>query len=304
MATAKQKEAARRNLVRARQVQSARRHGATIERSPGLSTAQENRMAERDFAFPKERKEPLVDARHVRNAVARFDQVEGVTDKERDEAWGRIQRAAKRFGVEITADDWRQLAGGKARKNSSMGSARRLAGWFVRRRVKRLIRRAATVLTFAFGVILGAVVSHLFDPDRGHARRARLRDELGGHARRAARGAGGAARRRARYTAGRLEGARHGAMARLRPPEPEPDDALLAQRVRSEVLGRAEFAALGITLDAAAGVVTLRGEVPSGAVAERLAAAVRGVGGVAAVTSMLHEPGTPAPNKRDALEAR
>ncbi|HSP10303.1 MAG TPA: DUF6582 domain-containing protein [Candidatus Dormibacteraeota bacterium] len=26
------------------------------------------------FAFPKERKEPLNDARHVRNAIARFDQ--------------------------------------------------------------------------------------------------------------------------------------------------------------------------------------------------------------------------------------
>ena len=27
------------------------------------------------FAFPKQRKEPLTDAQHVRNAVARFDQV-------------------------------------------------------------------------------------------------------------------------------------------------------------------------------------------------------------------------------------
>jgi hypothetical protein len=29
------------------------------------------------FAFPKQRKEPLTDASHVRNALARFDQVEG-----------------------------------------------------------------------------------------------------------------------------------------------------------------------------------------------------------------------------------
>jgi hypothetical protein len=117
MATERQKEAARQNLEKARQAQSARAQGAKVPRSPGLSTAQENRLSESDFAFPKERKEPLVDARHVRNAVARFDQVEGVTDRERDQAWNRIRRAAERFGVEIEADNWRDLSkGGKAKK--------------------------------------------------------------------------------------------------------------------------------------------------------------------------------------------
>lgn len=117
MATARQKQAARRNLEKARQVQSARAHGAKIPHSPGLSTAEENRMPEREFAFPKERKEPITDARHVRNAVARFDQVEGVSDHERDEAWRRIQQAARRFEVDIDADNWRELfSGGKAKK--------------------------------------------------------------------------------------------------------------------------------------------------------------------------------------------
>jgi hypothetical protein len=32
------------------------------------------------YAFPKQRKEPLTDPQHVRNAVARFDQVTGVSD--------------------------------------------------------------------------------------------------------------------------------------------------------------------------------------------------------------------------------
>jgi len=32
------------------------------------------------YAFPKQRKEPLTDAEHVRNAVARFDQVIDVSD--------------------------------------------------------------------------------------------------------------------------------------------------------------------------------------------------------------------------------
>ncbi|TZF90452.1 DUF6582 domain-containing protein [Cognatilysobacter lacus] len=63
----------------------------------------------RQYAFPKQRKEPLEDAKHVRNAVARFDQVEGVTDAERDEAWQRIRAAAKRFNVELGEKDWREL---------------------------------------------------------------------------------------------------------------------------------------------------------------------------------------------------
>jgi len=72
-------------------------------RSPGLTAGQKNRMASGTFAFPKERKEPLNDARHVRNAIARFDQVEGVSGSERDAAWRRIRAAAKKYGVEVTA---------------------------------------------------------------------------------------------------------------------------------------------------------------------------------------------------------
>jgi hypothetical protein len=66
-------------------------------------------LSGRQFAFPKQRKEPLEDAQHVRNAVARFDQVEGVSDSERDEAWKRIQSAAKTFGVELEERSWREL---------------------------------------------------------------------------------------------------------------------------------------------------------------------------------------------------
>jgi hypothetical protein len=83
----------------------------------GLSTAEKNNLDDKEFAFPKERKEPLVDAAHVRNAVARFDQVEGVTDAERDEAWRRIRAAAEKFGVELEEKSWRELSdGSKAKK--------------------------------------------------------------------------------------------------------------------------------------------------------------------------------------------
>ncbi len=62
-----------------------------------------------EFAFPKQRKEPLHDAAHVRNAIARFNQVEGVTDEDRDEAWKRIKHAASRFNVEVNEGGWREL---------------------------------------------------------------------------------------------------------------------------------------------------------------------------------------------------
>lgn len=119
MATTRQKEAARRNLEKARQVQRARAHGAKVaRRSRGMSTAQENRLPDSAFAFPDERKEPLTDATHVRNAIARFDQVEGVSDAERDRAWKRIVSAAKRFDVDVSESSWRELfEGGKARKH-------------------------------------------------------------------------------------------------------------------------------------------------------------------------------------------
>jgi hypothetical protein len=66
-------------------------------------------MPAKEFAFEKQRKEPLENASHVRNAVARFNQVEGVTDAERDDAWKRIEAAAKKYDVELHEKSWREL---------------------------------------------------------------------------------------------------------------------------------------------------------------------------------------------------
>ncbi len=54
------------------------------------------------FAIPKKRKEPLTDAKHVRNAIARFDQMTGVTADERELAFANIKKAAKHYGVDMT----------------------------------------------------------------------------------------------------------------------------------------------------------------------------------------------------------
>jgi hypothetical protein len=66
-----------------------------------ISTRKRDSMSAQRFAFPKERKEPLNDANHVRNAIARFNQVEGVSETERAAAWRRIRTAAKKFGVDV-----------------------------------------------------------------------------------------------------------------------------------------------------------------------------------------------------------
>ena len=62
-----------------------------------------------EFAFPDQQKEPLTDASHVRKAIARFDQVEGVSDEDRDRAWRRILAAAEKYGVIVSERDWRDL---------------------------------------------------------------------------------------------------------------------------------------------------------------------------------------------------
>jgi hypothetical protein len=76
------------------------KHGELTERSDLPDTV---------FAFPSERKEPLTDAEHVRNAIARFDQVIDVSDEERQLAFANIQRAADYYGVHMTESEWQDL---------------------------------------------------------------------------------------------------------------------------------------------------------------------------------------------------
>src|SRR6476620_6149765 len=89
MSSEKQKRAARKNSKKA---QAARRNEGGNGAS-GMSTAEKDRLKDAQFAFPGQRKEPLNDAAHVRNAIARFDQVEDVSDAERDEGQGHVQAA-------------------------------------------------------------------------------------------------------------------------------------------------------------------------------------------------------------------
>ena len=79
------------------------------EKHGELAAADRNELPDSAYAFPKKRKEPLTDAKHVRNALARFDQVEDVTDAEREQAFANIKKAAEHYGVEMTEKNWHEL---------------------------------------------------------------------------------------------------------------------------------------------------------------------------------------------------
>jgi uncharacterized protein DUF6582 len=80
-----------------------------------LDAAEVNHLPDSAFAFPRSRKEPMTDASHVRNAIARFDQVEDVSDEERDQAFANIQAAAEHFDIGMKETSWREL-GSRSRR--------------------------------------------------------------------------------------------------------------------------------------------------------------------------------------------
>jgi hypothetical protein len=89
----------------------------------GRLTAQSD-LPDSVFAFPQARKEPLTDARHVRNAVARFNQVEDVSDAEKRLAFANIEAAAKHYDIDLSETNWHDLdqpRGTKAKVTSAGG---------------------------------------------------------------------------------------------------------------------------------------------------------------------------------------
>ena len=75
----------------------------------GLCTEDRDELKKGELAFPEQRKEPLENASHVRNAISRFKHVKDVTNNERDAAWKRIKAAARKFDVEVSEADWREI---------------------------------------------------------------------------------------------------------------------------------------------------------------------------------------------------
>ena len=112
------------------------------------------------FAFPMQRKEPLTDAEHVRNAVARFDQVTNVSDADRALAFANIEKAASYYGVNLAETSWHDL-GIHPQKNKSEAAAKR-AVTRERRAVKQRVHRSESRPTEE---VIAAVKRNLNQPE-------------------------------------------------------------------------------------------------------------------------------------------
>jgi hypothetical protein len=74
-----------------------------------LDAAETDKLPDSAFAFPGLRKEPLVSASHVRDALARFDQVQDASDADRALAFANIREAASYLGVHVAENSWHDL---------------------------------------------------------------------------------------------------------------------------------------------------------------------------------------------------
>ena len=143
---------------------------------------------------------------------------------------------------------------------------------------------------------LGAAAAYFFDPQMGRSRRAKARDRLMAMFRRTGRRVG----RKGRWLGGKAYGLR---MKATHPAghAKDLDDATLAHKVESEVLGGSDKGR--ISVNAEGGIVVLRGEVATADQMNAIAESVMTVPGVTGVENLLHLPGEPAPNKAPAREA-
>ena len=148
--------------------------------------------------------------------------------------------------------------------------------------------------TFVKGAAIGAAAVYLFDPISGRGRRARLRDHALALTRRTRERADDLSMHAANVVGGKIREA----VAPLR--SRATDDATVADRVRSEVLGRRDLGASGVVVDVEDGVVHLRGQLQDQARIDRLVDLTRDVAGVRVVENLLHLPGQAAPNKQAA----
>jgi hypothetical protein len=86
-----------------------------------LKTRKKNELPDSVFAFPRQRKEPLTDATHVKNALARFDQLKGVSDADRDLAFANIKKAARHYGIRVEERSWHDLGKKAHTRNPAHG---------------------------------------------------------------------------------------------------------------------------------------------------------------------------------------
>jgi len=148
-------------------------------------------------------------------------------------------------------------------------------------------------------ILVGATLAYFFDPNQGTRRRAIARDKLRSWLGQGAKGAVS----RAAYVGGQAYGIVQETIRPHAPDNPNPDDVTLTDRVESEIFRDPGIPKGDININTVDGVVELRGELETQQAIDDLIAKVRAIPNVNDVTSYLHTPGTPAPNKESAIEA-
>ncbi len=137
----------------------------------------------------------------------------------------------------------------------------------------------------AIAAAAGAAVMYFFDPDRGRARRAKVRDKAFSLTRRTGR----RAERTTRHVRSRAEGLRDKLAAG---PEAAPAaDQVVADKIRSEVLRNDTYP--GIVVNVENGVATLRGSLDDPAAISALEQEVQKVTGVLDVRNLVQGPDSP-----------
>jgi hypothetical protein len=167
------------------------------------------------------------------------------------------------------------------------------------RRNRRKRRRTGLLAVVGIGA---AAAQYFFDPVLGRTRRTQTKDRIAGMARRPAKKLSDEAAKKSQLLRDRAEGAAH-ELTRTEADEWPENDAVLVDKIRSEVLGGPEWSPYTINVNAARGVVALRGQGDRPEQIAELEERVRDVPGVREVQSLLHLPGTEPPNVQDALSA-
>ena len=158
------------------------------------------------------------------------------------------------------------------------------------KRIRRKIIRLAVVSG------AGAAAAYYFDPERGVARRQQAKDQADALSRRRQADADRKSQHAANVAAGEAAEAQGAGV-------PRPVDDVEVVNVVKQSLGRLDVDTTNVTVESVDGIVTVRGEVPSGDAVSTIEQAVSGTPGVLEVQSFLHTPGTPAPNKAASLRA-
>lgn len=162
------------------------------------------------------------------------------------------------------------------------------------------LRGVARVVTIAAIFAAGAAAMYFSDEHSGRRRRALVRDRLAHWRNVVRRELPRRVNKRRRFVEGVARGVQHNMGEIVQPHHVVPDDDTLVARVRSEALR--DGLAGRVNVDAYEGCVTLRGELQSHAVIQRLIDRAGNVDGVREVRSYLHLPGTLPPNKAEVYE--